>query len=47
MSDGVKAGEKVIVEGLQKVKEGMTVQAKEIPFPEEKSKAESSRSGPT
>jgi membrane fusion protein (multidrug efflux system) len=42
INEGVTAGEKVIVEGLQKVKEGMTVQAKEIPFPEEKAKSESS-----
>jgi membrane fusion protein (multidrug efflux system) len=42
MNEGVKAGEKVIVEGLQKVKEGMTVQAKEIPFPEENKKPETS-----
>jgi len=36
INEGVKPGEKVIVEGLQKVKEGATVDAKEVPFPEEK-----------
>lgn len=35
IEEGVKLGERVIVEGLQKVKEGMSVQAKEVPFPED------------
>jgi membrane fusion protein (multidrug efflux system) len=35
IEEGLKAGDLVVVEGLQTVKEGMTVQAKEIPFPAE------------
>jgi membrane fusion protein (multidrug efflux system) len=31
LEEGVKPGEKVIVEGAQKVKDGMTVKATEIP----------------
>lgn len=46
INEGVAVGEKVIVEGLQKVKEGMTVQAKEIPFPDESSNSEPAPSGP-
>jgi membrane fusion protein (multidrug efflux system) len=42
INDGLKVGEKVIVEGLQKVKEGMTVQPSEIPFPEENKSPETS-----
>ena len=33
IEEGVKVGDRVVVDGLQSVKEGMTVQAKEIPFP--------------
>jgi membrane fusion protein (multidrug efflux system) len=31
ITDGVKAGERVVVEGLQKVKEGMAVNPKSVP----------------
>jgi membrane fusion protein (multidrug efflux system) len=33
IEEGVQAGDLVVVDGLQKVKDGMTVEAKEIPFP--------------
>ena len=33
IEQGLKAGDMVVVDGLQKVKDGVTVQAKEIPFP--------------
>lgn len=34
VDEGLKPGELVVVEGLQKIKDGMTVQEQQVPFPE-------------